>query len=107
MYKIFFTQTFRKKLEKQENIFNEWFEKILDQVSRNPFVGKPIRYSWFREKKFDKYRAYYLVYSDSKTVYFVDISEKKDQQKVINSICLLLDFYKDEIERILKDANEP
>ena len=37
-----------------------------------------------------------------KAVYMVGISEKKDQQKVINTIWLLLDNFRDEIMSILK-----
>lgn len=107
MYKIFITKTFEKKFEKQEKKFKDWFEKILDQLVENPFMGKPIRYDWFREKKYDKYRIYYLIYKEYVTIYFINISEKKDQQKVINSIYLLLDFYKDKIEKLLKKASEP
>ncbi len=107
MYKIFITKTFKEKLEKQEKSFKDWFEKTLDKLVENPFTGKPLRYEWFREKKFDKYRIYYLIYEEFVTVYFINISEKKDQQKVINSIYLLLDFYKDEIEKILRESSGP
>ncbi len=107
MYKIFLTKTFEEKLEKQGKSFKDWFEKILDKLVENPFTGKPLRYEWFREKKFDKYRVYYLIYKEYVTVYFINISEKKDQQKVISSISLLLDFYKEEIEKLLKESSEP
>ena len=106
MYKIFVTKTFEDKLEKQEKNFKDWFEKTLDKLSENPFTGKPLRYEWFREKKFEKYRLYYLIYKEHVTIYFINISEKKNQQQVINSIYLLLDFYKNEIEKLLKESSE-
>jgi len=99
-YKIFLTQTFESKLENTEKSFKNWFEKILDQITENPFVGKPLSVKWFREKKFKKYRIYYLVYKNVQSVYIVNLSDKKDQQKIINSILLLLDVYKKEIEEI-------
>lgn len=33
----------------------------------------------------------------------VAISEKKDQQKVINTIRLLFDFFRNEIEKLIED----
>jgi mRNA-degrading endonuclease RelE of RelBE toxin-antitoxin system len=102
-YKIFYTATFESKLEKSERTIQEWLEKILDQLVENPFVGKPIRVKWFREKKFGKYRFYYLIFEDLKSVYFVNMSDKKNQQTIINSILLLLDIYKKELEELQKE----
>jgi mRNA-degrading endonuclease RelE of RelBE toxin-antitoxin system len=100
--RVFLTQIFESKLEGTEKSFKEWFEKILDQLKENPFVGKPLSVKWFREKKFKKYRIYYLIYEHIQSVYVVNLSDKKDQQKIINSIMLLLDVYKKEIEKMLK-----
>ena len=57
---------------------------------------------WFREKKRGKFRIYYLIYEEMKSVYMVGISGKKDQQRVINTLWLLLDHFRDEITGILK-----
>ena len=65
-------------------------------------MGDPIRVPWFREKKKDKYSIYYLIYDDLKAVYMVGISDKKDQQRVINTIWLLLDNFKEEIRNLVK-----
>ena len=94
------TQTLETKLEDTEKSFKEWFEKILDQLTENPFVGKPLSVKWFRKKKFKKYRIYYIIYENIQSVYVVNLSDKKDQQKIINSIMLLLDVYKKEIEEM-------
>ncbi|MFH1390898.1 MAG: hypothetical protein ABIH20_01160 [Candidatus Diapherotrites archaeon] len=106
-YKIFLTPVFKSKLEETEKDFKDWFEGILDQLAGNPFVGKPLSAKWFREKKYKKQRLYYLVYEKLKAVYIVNLSEKKDQQAIINSIKLLLDLYKEEIENIAKELSEP
>ncbi|MCR4335476.1 MAG: hypothetical protein NUV57_02980 [archaeon] len=104
-WKVFFTATFKEKLDKSEKDFQNWVEKILDHVEENPYVGKPIDVKWFREKKHGKQRIYYLIYADLKSVYLVNMSEKKDQQAIINSILLLLDVYKKEIEEISKEVH--
>ena len=67
-------------------------------MENNPYVGKPLGTKWFREKKFNVFRIYYLIYEDLKAVYVITLSGKKDQQKVINTIRHFLDKYRDEIE---------
>ena len=101
-FKVFVTRTFEAKLSKQERKFKEWVEKIFDQLAESPFAGKPLGTKWFREKKFENYRIYFLVFEDKKSVYVVNLSDKKDQQKIINSIRLLLDAYKKELTGLLE-----
>jgi len=101
-YKLYHSKTFDKKLEDFDPAFHEWLDNIENQLIENPYVGKPLGVTWFREKKYGKFRVYYLIYDNVKSVYMVAISEKKDQQRVINSIRMLLDFYKKEIENFVK-----
>lgn len=101
-YKIFHSGRFDKELDKFPKDFKDWVDKIEDQLIENPYVGDPLDVKWFREKKHRKYRIYYLIYDDLESVYMVGISEKKDQQKVINTIRLLLEFFKDEIQNLVK-----
>ena len=101
-FAIFHSQTFDKALADFPHDFKLWVDKIEDQLIENPFVGDPVKVPWFREKKRDKYRVYYLIYDELKAVYLVGISAKKDQQRVINTIWLLLDYFKDEIRNLVK-----
>ena len=71
----------------------------------NLYVGNPLNVRWFREKRIEKYRIYYLIYEDLRSVFMVAISEKKDQQKVINTIRLLFDFFRDELEHLVDKEN--
>ena len=82
--------------------FRNWFEKIKDRLVSNPYVGKPLGAEWLREKKYDKFRVYYLIYEDLISVFMVNISEKKDQQRVINTIKLFLEMYKEELAELTK-----
>ena len=52
-FAIFHSATFDKELEKFPDDFKEWVNKIEDQLVKNPYVGDPLRVSWFREKKRD------------------------------------------------------
>lgn len=74
---------------------------IIQQLKETANVGKPLGYSYFREKKFDKYRAYFLVYEELDAILLVTISDKKTQQDTINRIKRELDHYKDLIKRKL------
>ena len=102
-FSVFVTRTFQSKLLKQDKKFKVWVEKVFDQLAVNPFAGKPLGARWFREKKFENFRVYFLIFEDRKSVYVVNLSTKKGQQKIINSIWLLLDVYKKELEDLLEN----
>ena len=101
-FAIFHSQTFDHELEQMPKDFQGWVDKIENQLIENPYVGDHLQVPWFREKKKDKYRIYYLIYEDLKVVYLVAISAKKNQQTVINTIWLLLDQFKGEIENLIR-----
>jgi hypothetical protein len=101
-YAVYHSARFDWELEKFDNDFKEWLDKMEDQLVDNPYSGDPLNVKWFREKKYKKYRVYFLVYDDLSAVYMVGISSKKDQQKVINTIRLLLEFFREEMENLGK-----
>lgn len=103
-YEVHHSETFDKQLKKYPKEFHDWLEKIEDQLTEKPlYVGDPLRVPWFREKKHDNFRVYYLIYENIKAVYLVAISDKKSQQKTINTIFLLLDNFEQEIKELLKN----
>ena len=67
----------------------------------NSYVGDSLNVKWFREKRVDKYRIYYLIYDDLSVVFMVRTSEKKDQQRIINTIRLLFEFLMKELEELI------
>jgi len=100
-YKIYHSERFDKELSKFDKDFYDRVDKIENQLVENPYSGTPISATWFREKRYGKYRIYYLIYEDLKAVFMVAISGKKDQQKVINTIRLLLEFFREEIKNLI------
>ena len=96
-FKIYHSKRFDAELSKFDKNFLDRVDKIEDQLIINPYAGDPIDAKWFREKRIDEKRIYFLIYENLDSVLMVAVSDKKDQQKVINTVKLLLDFFKEEI----------
>ena len=103
MYKIYHSARFDKEISKFDINFNNQMDKIEKHLKENPYVGDPIDSKWLREKRVGKYRSDYLIYEELKSVFMVAISEKKDQQKVIDTIQIFLSFFKEEIEKLIDE----
>lgn len=93
MNEVYETEPFSEicaALEKKEQ---EWIEKIKEQLSENLSVGKPLRYDWFREKKLDNKRLYFIINEKTKKAILLAFGPKKEQQKIINHIILNKERY--------------
>ena len=99
-YQIYETETFSKLYEAMEKIEQEWIDKIKQQLTENPQVGKPLRFDWFREKKFGDKRMYYLIYKDVSKILLVSFGSKKEQQKIIEHIIKNKERYMKIIESV-------
>lgn len=100
-YKVYHSARFDGELAKFDLNFQDRVDKIEDKLIDNPYVGDPLNVKWFREKRIDKYRIYYIIYDDLSAVFMVGISEKKDQQRIINTIRLLFEFLRKELEDLV------
>lgn len=98
LYNIYETETFSKLFESLEKEEKEWIDKIKLQIKENPKVGKPLRFEWFREKKFGNKRLYYLIYKKIDKILLVAFGSKKKQQKIIDHILANKERYKRIIE---------
>ena len=75
---------FEKLFDKHETLK---FKRFVERIKINPYQGNPLRVTFVREFKSQKgKRAYFLVYEDIKKVLFIAVSNKKTQQKIIDSI---------------------
>ena len=104
MFRILTTQEFDKDFSKLSSQEQERVNKILKQLKeQGGDTGKPLSgLSFFREKKFDGKRLYYLVYKDSFVILAIAISDKKAQQATINRILLDLVEYQQYIYDLLR-----
>ena len=96
-YKIFITDEFENDFKKLDNSIQTQIDNEIEKLKLNPYIGKPLGYKFFREKKAKNYRIYFLIYEEYVVVFVIAISSKKDQQEVINRIKGLIPFYKNEI----------
>ncbi|MEK6902980.1 MAG: hypothetical protein AABX02_05340 [archaeon] len=88
-----FEEKYYHSTEKEKQRIN----RLLDQLSeKGEMVGKPLAGYWFfREKKMNGNRLYFLVYREWKTVLLVDVGHKKIQQKIISEILIQLENHKE------------
>lgn len=101
MYAVYTTDEFDKRFNKLDNEFQRQIEKELEQLQDNPYAGKPLRYNFFREKRVKNYRIYYLIYEEHVVVFVITVSNKKNQQRDIDSIINLIPYYKEQIRKKL------
>ncbi len=108
MYAVFRTEKFDKELAKQlskeEQRQVENFEK--KQLVENPYVGDPLGYKFFREKKVGGKRVYFLVYDDIKAILMVAVSDKKAQQETIDELKGRLEDYYEVVKEAIKQHGE-
>ncbi len=50
-YKIYTTEEFDRDFRKLDGSLQQQIEKEIGQLETNPYVGKPLGYKFFREKK--------------------------------------------------------
>ncbi len=107
MFRVFTTREFDNDFDNLDGSYKERVRKILRQLrEQGDSVGKPLRLSYFREKKFGSKRLYFLVYKEFAAVLSVGISNKKIQQATINRILMDLDEYKGFIIKELKNIEK-
>jgi mRNA-degrading endonuclease RelE of RelBE toxin-antitoxin system len=99
MFELLTTHEFDRDMRKLDNSAKQQVERVLLQLQENPHSGKPLGYTFFREKKIGKHRIYYLIYDNFLVVFVIAMSEKKDQQKTIDAVKALIPFYKKEIDK--------
>ncbi len=104
-YKVFRSVSFQEEIIKYDKSIQDRVDKIEDKLMYNSKYGNPLGTKWFRESRFENYRVYYLIYEDLDAIYMVAISGKKDQQKIINTIKLFLEFFREETEKLVREDN--
>jgi hypothetical protein len=61
MNSVYETATFTQIYNAAEKAEQDWIEKMKDQLEKELKIGKPLRFYWFREKKYKEKRLFFLV----------------------------------------------
>lgn len=103
MFKIILTEEFERDFSKLSSPEQLRVTKILRQLKeQGATVGKPLSgLTFFKEKKFDGKRLYYLVYQNLLVILVLAISDKKAQQATINRILVDIAEYQQYVLRII------
>ena len=84
-YQSFATDTFKKIYNSLDKGEQDWIQKIKLSLQES-ITGDILRYSWFREKKYQNKRLYFIVDENTKRILLLSFASKKDQQKIIDNI---------------------
>ena len=102
-YAVYTTKEFDDNFSSLDESEKARVRKIMNQLKENgDNVGKPLRYPYFREKKFEGKRLYFLVYENYMVILAIAISDKKTQQETIDRIVLELKNYREIIEKKIR-----
>ena len=102
-YAVYTTDVFDKEVEKLERDKQERIEKLFLHLKDNPSAGDQLRFKFFREKRIDEKRVYYLVYEDLQLILMVAVSGKKDQKKTINHIVNHFSEFREHAEKLVNN----
>ena len=99
-YAVYVLNVFEKEMGKISKFEKEKLQKMFLQLKENPYVGDSRRYRFFREKRIEEKRVYYLVYDDLKIVLMVTIGGKKAQEETIDEIIKYFEEYRKYAEKL-------
>jgi hypothetical protein len=98
MYRILRTPLFVEQFNQFNPSAKKRIIRFIQQLTINGSkAGKPLGFVFFREKKFDGKRMYFLVYEEWKTILIVAFSNKKIQQETIDRIRKELPRHKERV----------
>lgn len=97
-FRVFRTKTFEMEFYKLPKSEQHQIDKIEKSLSESPFSGKPLGLVFFREKRLNGRRIYFLVYENFVVILMAGISDKKTQQSTIDAIKQNLDKYYETIK---------
>jgi len=93
MNEVHETVTFSKIYSAADGTEKEQIDSVRDQLKANLLVGKPLRFDWFREKKFGNKRLFYIINEESKKAILLTFATKKEQQAIIDRVVVDKLFY--------------
>ncbi len=106
VFVIIEAEPFEHQLESLTLIEKQRVERFIVQLNeKGNHVGKPLGYLFFREKKFNGKRLYFLVYEEWSAILLTAISSKKEQNETIAEIKKQLPEYRGFVYKKLREMN--
>lgn len=104
-YTVISSILFREEYEKLAEFEKERIDRFLCQLAeKGDLVGKPLSgRHFFREKKYNGNRMYFLVYKEWKAILVAAIGQKKVQDEIIAKITRELPYYHEFVRNALKE----
>jgi len=93
MNEVYEAETFSELRLLLNKVEQERVERIKDQLRENLFQGKPLHFSWFREKRMNGKRVYYFINEHTRKAVLAAFGEKKYQQRIINELLANREYY--------------
>lgn len=106
MFRIFTTKEFDEDFNKLDGSDKKRVLKIRGQLEKQGSdVGKPLGRPYFREKRFEGKRLYFLVYKEFMIILAIAVSDKKMQQATIDNVIAEIKSYEEYIVKRLKEVS--
>ena len=102
MFRVIRSTVYSEKISRLDSSEINRVIKFEQKLKEEQYSGKPLGYRFIREKKFNGKRLLFIVYEEFNVIFLVTITNKKEQQSEINQIKTNLEFYKKEVEEIIK-----
>ncbi|MFC1648105.1 hypothetical protein ACFL1B_01465 [Nanoarchaeota archaeon] len=99
-YKILESKQFEKDIQKHR-IPRIIIVSLRRRLKENPKIGRSLKYPFFREVRHEGKRIYFLVYEEKMAVYLIGVSDKKAQQMTIRTIVEKMDYYTEELNKLV------
>jgi hypothetical protein len=105
MYLVFHTRKYEKLfiklLSTHEQREVEDFER---KIAEHPYLGDPLGTPFFREKKIDGKRVYFIINDMCEGIFMIRIGTKKDQKSAIKETRNQLQYYQEYIKQLCERA---
>ena len=103
-YKVYIHPTvYKETIAKLPEKDQQRIKKLTQQLTSSPYVGDVLQIKSIREKRLNGKRIYYVIFEDLITILIIAISNKKAQQKTIDSIRSNLNDYRNYVIKYKDD----
>lgn len=86
MFEIHHSTEYERSLQKLDRHHQQLLIRFEQRLAQDAYIGKPLGFSYLREKKFEDKRALFFIYPQPRKVLMLTIVDKHTQRSVIKWI---------------------